>query len=71
MNPWHFHPIWKYGVAIPVRLSNKGDMKRFALLTLAACFGLGACERHEFEETRKLHEHHGSGDKHADGEHPQ
>lgn len=33
-------------------------MKRFALLSLLVSFGLGACERHEFEETRQLHEHH-------------
>ncbi len=35
-------------------------MKRFALLFALVAFGLGACERHDFEGptgTRKLHEH--------------
>ncbi len=44
-------------------------MKRLALLTLMIAFGLGACERHEFNGpngTRQLHEHH---DTHAEGEH--
>jgi len=42
-------------------------MKRFALLSALVAFGLGACERHEFDGpngTRQLHEH---GDSH--GEH--
>jgi len=71
MNPRHFHLFVKYGVAFPFRLSKRGDMKRLALLTLVVSFGLGACERHDFEETRKLHDHHESGEKHADGEHHQ
>jgi hypothetical protein len=33
-------------------------MKRIALLILVVGFGLGACERHDFEETRKLHDQH-------------
>lgn len=43
----------------------EAPMKRFAFLLLIG-FGLGACERHDFEETRKLQEHHdshGHGDK--------
>jgi hypothetical protein len=32
-------------------------MKRIALLILLVGFGLGACERHEFKETKQLHEH--------------
>ena len=38
-------------------------MKRFALLSVLVGFGLGACEQHDFNETKKLHEHH---DSHAD-----
>lgn len=40
-------------------------MKRLALLTVLVGFGLGACERHEFDGpngTRQLHEHHGAHD---------
>jgi len=40
-------------------------MKRYALLAILVVFGLGACERHDFEETRKLHEH-----EESHGEHP-
>jgi hypothetical protein len=32
-------------------------MKRIALLILVVGFGLGACERHDFKDTRRLHEH--------------
>lgn len=42
-------------------------MKRLALLTVFIGFGLGACERHDFDGpngTRQLHEHHGG---HEDG----
>ena len=39
-------------------------MKRFAFLLLIG-FGLGACERHDFKETRKLQEHH---DSHGHGD---
>ena len=48
-------------------------MKRFALLSLLVAFGLGACERHDFEETKRLHNHGDShGDAHGDShpEHP-
>ncbi len=56
------------GVAFRCGLIMRGAMKRFALLSLLVAFGLGACERHDFEETRQLHEHeaaHGekSGEK--------
>lgn len=50
------------------------EMKSLALLALVIAFGLGACERHEFNGpngTRQLHEHHGShdsGEHHAEGE---
>jgi hypothetical protein len=33
-------------------------MKRIALLILVVGFGLGACEKHDFEKTRQLQEHH-------------
>ncbi|MES2982566.1 MAG: hypothetical protein V4727_09660 [Verrucomicrobiota bacterium] len=46
-------------------------MKRLALLILVVGFGLGACERHELEETRKLHDHHGPDHKDDIGKHPQ
>jgi hypothetical protein len=39
-------------------------MKRLAFLVLIG-FGLGACERHDFKETRKLQEHH---DAHGHGD---
>lgn len=41
-------------------------MKRFTLLSVLFAFGLGACERHEFdgpEGTNRLHHH---GDSHAE-----
>ncbi len=47
-------------------------MKRLALLTLLIGFGLGACERHDFDGpngTRKLHEHHDSTDAHESADH--
>ena len=43
-----------------------GAMKRFALLSVLVAFGLGACERHEFDGpdgTKRLHSH---GEHHAD-----
>ena len=42
-------------------------MKRSALLLVLVAFGLGACERHDFEGemgTRQLHEH-GAHDSHT------
>jgi hypothetical protein len=42
-------------------------MKRFALLSVVIGFGLGACERHDFEGpegTKRLHEHHDSHGEH-------
>jgi len=48
-------------------------MKRLALLTLLIGFGLGACERHDFDGpngTRQLHEHHDSTDAHGSADHP-
>ena len=47
-------------------MSRTAAMKRIALLILVVGFGLGACERHEFEETRKLHDSH---DGHSHDEH--
>lgn len=44
-------------------------MKRIALLMLVVGFGLGACEKHDFEETRKLHEHHDSHGDHDGHDH--
>ncbi len=44
-----------------MRAFRTTPMKRLALLVLLLGFGLGACEKHDFEETRRLHEHH---DKH-------
>jgi len=38
-------------------------MKRLALLSILVGFGLGACEKHDFEGpngTKQLHEHHDS-----------
>jgi hypothetical protein len=49
------------GVAFGRRAFRTARMKRLALLVLLAGFGLGACERHDFEDTRRLHEHQ---DKH-------
>jgi hypothetical protein len=46
------------GVAFGAGLSRTTAMKRIALLILVVGFGLGACERHDFEETRKLHDQH-------------
>ncbi|NNC89587.1 MAG: hypothetical protein HKN82_14120 [Akkermansiaceae bacterium] len=54
-------------------------MKQMICLGVAAvAFGLGACERHEWEETKQLYEAHGDGhakdgdghkkDGHAGGE---
>jgi hypothetical protein len=48
-------------------------MKRFALLSILVAFGLGACERHEFDGpngTRQLHEHDASHEEHAGEESP-
>ena len=45
------------GVAFGDGLSRTAAMKRIALLILVVGFGLGACERHDFKETRRLHEH--------------
>lgn len=43
-------------------------MKRFALISVLVAFGLGACERHEFdgpEGTKRLHSHGESHDEKA------
>ena len=50
------------GVAFGAGAFRTTAMKRLALLILVVGFGLGACERHDFKETRKLHDHH---EKHA------
>ncbi len=47
------------GVAFGEGAFRTTAMKRLALLILVVGFGLGACERHDFKETRKLHDHHG------------
>lgn len=39
-------------------------MKRLALLILVVGFGLGACERHDIEETKRLHDKHENHDHH-------
>jgi len=63
----------RYGVAFCCQGFKTAVMKRLALLTLLIGFGLGACERHEFDGpngTRQLHEHHGAHDTeagHAEG----
>jgi hypothetical protein len=57
------------GIAFETGAFRTTAMKRLALLILVIGFGLGACERHDFEETRKLHDHHdshGDHDSHAD-----
>jgi hypothetical protein len=54
------------GVAFGAEVSRTTAMKRIALLFLVVAFGLGACERHEFKETRKLHDHH---DGHSHDQH--
>ncbi len=50
------------GVAFGAGAFRTAAMKRLALLILVVGFGVGACEKHDFEETRKLHDHHGSHD---------
>ncbi len=52
------------GVAFGAGAFRTTAMKRLALLILVVGFGLGACERHDFEETRKLHDHHEKHDTH-------
>ena len=52
------------GVAFGAGAFRTAAMKRLALLILVVGFGLGACERHDFEETRKLHDHHEKHDTH-------
>lgn len=51
----------------------RAAMKCFSLLLLACAFASMSCERHDFEETRKLHDHgdhHGEshGDSHGDAQ---
>ena len=45
-------------------------MKRFALLSVLVAFGLGACERHEFDGPEGTKRLHGHGDAHGDA-HPE
>lgn len=51
------------GLPITGKCLKGGAMKRFTLLSVLFAFGLGACERHDFEETKRLHGH---GDSHAE-----
>ncbi len=51
-------------------------MNYFLTLLTLSTFALISCERHDFEETRKLHDEHGSAEAHgaehgthAEGEH--
>lgn len=46
-------------------------MKLFSFLVLVVALVGVSCERHDFEETKKLHEKHGAdhADKHAGAEH--
>jgi hypothetical protein len=46
-------------------------MKLFSLLVLVVALVGVSCERHDFEETKKLHEKHGAahGDEHAGDAH--
>lgn len=41
-------------------------MKPFSFFVIAIAFAGASCEKHDFEETRKLHEHH-AADEHASG----
>ena len=43
-------------------------MKRLALIPVFFVLFLGACERHDFEDTRRLHEHHGAHDDHSESQ---
>lgn len=47
-------------------------MKVFPMLLAVAAVAFVSCERHDWEETKKLHEqHHGAGHgEHAHGDHP-
>jgi hypothetical protein len=66
-------PAMRSGVAFRGELAKRGAMKRFALLSVLVVFGLGACERHEFDGpdgTRRLHEHHGSHEEKSGHEAP-
>jgi hypothetical protein len=46
------------GVAFGLGAFRTTAMKRIVLLIPVVCFGLGACEKHDFKETKQLHEHH-------------
>jgi hypothetical protein len=45
-------------------------MKLFSLLLVIVPLAGVSCERHDFEETRKLHEHSAAHEKHAEHEQP-
>lgn len=49
------------GVAFLPGMSKRSAMKHFtlfaALMVVLVSFGLGACERHDFESTKRLHSH--------------
>ncbi|MEI7928254.1 MAG: hypothetical protein WCH40_06860 [Verrucomicrobiales bacterium] len=42
-------------------------MKAFHLFLVLAAATFVSCERHDFEETKKLSEHHGAHPEHAEG----
>lgn len=50
---------------------GSAPMKVFSLLVLVVALMGVSCERHDFEETRKLHDKHGAGhgDEHAGDAH--
>ena len=63
-------PRMRSGVAFRGGMAKRGAMKRFALLSVLFAFGIGACERHDFKETRQLHEHNEShGEKSGEEAH--
>lgn len=61
------------GLPFAVEWLIEAAMKRFALLSILIGFGLGACEKHDFEGpngTKRLHQHHDSHGEHGDEEAP-
>jgi hypothetical protein len=57
------------GVAFLAGVSKRSAMKHFtlfaALLIVLVSLGLGACERHDFESTKRLHSHEEDAHKKA------
>jgi hypothetical protein len=54
------------GIAFARRAVIEGAMK-FFLIALPLCVLGVSCERHEFSETKQLHEEHGSHGGHDNG----